>query len=146
MDAVILTGRQGAGKSSFFRERFFSTHVRISLDLLRTRHREQRFLATCLETEQRFVIDNTNPTREDRARYINIARQSAFRVEGYYFQSKVEGCLRRNKSRGNSVPDVAILSTAKKLEIPSLDEGFDDLFYVRLTDNGFVLEDWNDEV
>jgi predicted kinase len=146
MDAVIFTGLQGAGKSSFFRERFFSPHVRISLDLLRTRHRERRFLVTCLETEQRYVIDNTNPTREDRARYIDIARQSAFRVEGYYFQSKVEDCLRRNESRDGSVPDVAILSTAKKLEIPSLDEGFDDLFYVRLTDNGFVLEDWNDEV
>lgn len=146
MEAVIFTGLQGSGKSSFFRERFSSTHVRISLDLLRTRNREQQFLATCLQTKQRFVIDNTNPTRKDRAKYIDIARQSAFRVEGYYFQSKVEDCLRRNQSRGESVPDVAILSTAKKLEIPSLDEGFDDLFYVRLTDNGIVVEDWNDEV
>lgn len=146
MEAVIFTGLQGSGKSSFFRERCSSTHVRISLDLLRTRNREQRFLATCLDTEQRFVIDNTNPTREDLAWDIVIARQSAFRVEGYYFQSRVEDCFRRNQSRNESVPDVAILSTAKKLEIPSLDEGFDDLFYVRLTDEGFVVEDWNDEV
>ncbi len=146
MEAVIFTGLQGAGKSSFFRERFFSTHVRISLDLLRTRNREQQFLTTCLETEQRFVVDNTNPTRGERGKYIQLCRASAFRVEGYYFQSRVADCLRRNESRSEAAPDMAILATAKKLEIPSLDEGFDELFYVRLTDNGFMVEEWNDEV
>jgi predicted kinase len=146
MEAVIFVGLQGAGKSSFFRERFFSTHVRISLDLVRTRNREQRFLATCIETKQRFVIDNTNPTHVDRAKFIGSAKQSGFRVVGYYFQSRVEDCLRRNESRNDAVPEVAILSTAKKLEIPSMDEGFDELFYVHLTNGGFVVEERNDEI
>jgi predicted kinase len=35
MQAVILVGIQAAGKSPFYRERFFGSHVRISLDLLR---------------------------------------------------------------------------------------------------------------
>ncbi len=72
MEAVVFVGLQGSGKSSFFKERLFSSHVRISLDLLKTRHREGRFLATCLETGQRFVVDNTNPTVEERARYIAL--------------------------------------------------------------------------
>ena len=67
MEAVILVGLQGAGQSSFYRERFFATHVRISLDLLKTRHRERRLLQACVETGQRFVVDNTNPTRAERA-------------------------------------------------------------------------------
>src|SRR4051812_8782542 len=37
MEAVILIGIQGSGKSTFYRERFFDTHVRVSLDLLKTR-------------------------------------------------------------------------------------------------------------
>ena len=41
MEAVVFMGIQGSGKSSFFRERFFSTHFHISLDLLKTRNREQ---------------------------------------------------------------------------------------------------------
>jgi predicted kinase len=63
MEAVIFCGIQGAGKSTFFKKHFFQTHVRISLDLLRTRHREKVFLTACLESGQRFVVDNTNPTR-----------------------------------------------------------------------------------
>ena len=146
MEAVIFVGLQGSGKSSFFRERFFSTHVRISLDLLRTRNRERRLLAVCLETCQPFVIDNTNPTCLDRSRYVAAAKAARFSVSGFYFRSKAEECLVRNRRRARSVPEAAILSTAKKLEIPSWNEGFDSLKYVRLSETGFVVEEWNDEV
>jgi predicted kinase len=150
MEAIIFVGLPGSGKSSFYKERFFNSHVRISLDLLKTRHREARILDACLETDQRFVIDNTNPTRAERSRFIEAVKAARvqYTVSGYYFESKVEDCLRRNaqRSEGERVPDVAILSAAKKLELPSLDEGFDQLFYVRLTEAGFVVEEWMDEV
>ena len=74
MEAVLFMGIQGAGKSSYFRERFFSTHLRISMDLMKTRHREGRFLELCLESGMRFVVDNTNTTREERSRYILPAK------------------------------------------------------------------------
>jgi hypothetical protein len=48
--------------------------------------------------------------------------------------------------RTEPVPDVGILSTAKKLELPTLEEGFDALKYVRLAEAGFVVEEWNNEV
>lgn len=143
MEAVIFIGLQASGKSSFYKERFFSTHVRISLDLLRTRNREQRLLALCLETQQPFVIDNTNPTREERAKYIEAAKSAKYSVVGYYFRSKAEECLARNQQRTDQVPEVGILSTAKKLELPTWAEGFDTLQYVQLTEAGFVVEEWN---
>ena len=146
MEAVVFIGLQASGKSSFYMERFFSSHVRISLDLLRTRNRERRLLTACLETQQPFVIDNTNPTREGRAKYIDAAKTAKYSVVGYYFRSKADDCLARNQNRTAPVPDVGILSTAKKLELPTMEEGFDTLNYVRLTDSGFVVEEWNDEV
>ena len=146
MEAVVFIGLQASGKSSFYKERFFSTHVRISLDLLRTRNRERRLLAVCLETQQPFVIDNTNPTREERAKYIDAAKSANYSVVGYYFRSKAEECLARNQQRMDQVPDVGILSTAKKLELPTWEAGFNTLKYVRLTEAGFVVEEWNDEV
>ena len=148
MQAIIFIGIPGSGKSSFFKERLFHSHVRISLDLLKTRHREQRLLELCLTTEQRFAVDNTNPTRVVRSAYLEAAKARRFQTAGYYFQSKVEECLRRNSQRPPSerVADVAILSSAKRLELPSLSEGFDQLFYVRLGDAGFVVEEWRDDL
>ncbi len=148
MEAVVFIGIQGSGKSSFFKERFFTTHLRISLDLLKTRNREKRLLEVCLETDQRFVIDNTNSVRAERAKYIEAAKAARFQVVGYYFQSEIESCLRRNAGRPEAerVPDVAIYSTAKKLELPNWKEGFDKLYYVRLEDGRFVVEEWRDEV
>ena len=112
MEAVLFMGIQGAGKSSYFRERFFSTHLRISMDLMKTRHREGRFLDLCLDSGMRFVVDNTNMTREERSRYILPAKASHFRVIGYYFRSSVEECLRLLlRCRGDGiVRQVAILA------------------------------------
>lgn len=148
MEAVVFTGIPASGKSSFYNERFFPTHVRISLDLLKTRRREHRLLETCLADKQRFVVDNTNPTREERARYVAAAKSAGYSVVGYYFESKVNTCLQRNSFRPGTdrVPEVAILSIASKLEIPTREEGFDQLFYVRLENRRFVVEEWRDEV
>jgi predicted kinase len=148
MEAVIFIGIPGSGKSSFYKERLFNSHVRISLYLLNTRHREQRLLDLCLATEQRFVIDNTNPGKLERTAYIEAAKAKRFKIMGYYFRSKIEECLRRNSARPDDqrVPNVAILSSAKKLELPTMNEGFDQLFYVRLTESGFSVEAWQDDV
>jgi predicted kinase len=148
VEAVIFVGLQGAGKSSFYRERFFGTHLRLSLDMLRTRPRERRLLQACVEARQRFVVDNTNPTRADRQVYIRAAREAGFRVIGYYFQSRVEDCMRRNERRpaAQVVRLQGLLGTAGRMELPSLAEGFDELHYVRIDENcGFVIEEWRDE-
>ena len=143
MEAVIFVGLQGAGKSTFYKDRFFATHVRINLDMLKTRHRERRLLQACVETRQPFVADNTNPTRAERAVYIQAARGAGFRVAGYYFQSRVEDCQRRNEQRpaGQQVPLRGLLGTAGRMELPSTEEGFDELHYVRIDESGgFVVE------
>lgn len=103
-------------------------------------------MAMCLETQQPFVIDNTNPTRDERAKYIDAAKSANFSVVGYYFRSKTDECMARNQQRSEPVPDIGILSTARKLELPAFGEGFDTLKYVRLTQAGFVVEEWNHEI
>jgi hypothetical protein len=77
------------------------------------------------------------------------AKAAGFQIVGYYFQSKLDDCLARNAARPEEerVPDMAILGTYNRLQLPSLDEGFDRLSYVRTTAEGdFVVEEWRDEV
>lgn len=149
MEAVIFIGIQASGKSTFYGERFGDTHVRINLDMLKTRHREKRLIDTCVETGQGFVVDNTNPTREDRARYVSRAREAGFRIVGYYFQSKIDEAIARNDARPpeQKIPEKGVRGAHARLELPSADEGFDALYYVRLDDkHGFIVEEWSDEV
>jgi predicted kinase len=148
MEMALFTGVQASGKSTFYRERFFATHMRINLDMLRTRHRERQFMETCLQTGQPFVVDNTNPTKAERQPYVQAAKMARFRVVGYYFQSIVEDCKRRNEERTaeQKVPLPGLLGTYVRLELPSQDEGFDELYYVRLIEGGFAVEGWRNEV
>lgn len=149
MEAVIFIGIQGTGKSSFYQERFFNTHVRINLDMLKTKHRFRLLLTACLEGGQPFVLDNTNVTREVRAEFIAQAKAAGFRVVGYYFRSDISAALGRNSERVGParISDVGVLGTYKKLEIPQHAEGFDALYYVRIDPEGkFQVEEWVDEV
>lgn len=149
MELILFIGLQGSGKSTFYRRNLVDTHLRLNLDMLRTRHREGILLAACLEAKQPVVIDNTNPTPEDRARYIVPAKAAGFRVLGYYFQSAIEDCKRRNAQRPPKqvVPVPGLLTTYSKLVRPSLNEGFDELKYVCIADAGqFLVEEWNNEV
>lgn len=150
MEAVLFIGIQATGKSEFYKRTYYSTHMRINLDMLRTRNRENIFLNACFETKQPFVVDNTNPTREDRRKYIELAKQAGFVIKGYYFRSSIEEAIARNEQRVGKarIPTRALLATHKKLERPSLDEGFDFLSYVYIddADNSFITEEYIDEV
>jgi predicted kinase len=145
MEAVLFIGIQGSGKTTFYRERFFDTHVRISLDLLRTRNREQLMLEACLRMQQRFVVDNTNVTIAERARYIGLSRQAGFRVVGYFFEPDPKAAFARNVARAEAirVPPAGLFGTLKRLERPTLSEGFDALYRVWLPEPGrFQVETW----
>ncbi len=148
MEAIVLCGIQATGKSTFCKERLFRSHLRLSLDMLRTRHREDVLLRACIDAKQPFVIDNTNPTRAERQRYITTAKSAGFRVIGYYFESRVSDAVARNSQRPTQeqIPEVGIKGTSARLELPAMSEGFDSLFYVRITGDGFEVQEWRDEV
>ncbi len=113
METILFIGGQAAGKSTFYQQRFRDTHLRINLDMLRTRHRETILLEACLRMKQPFVVDNTNPTRQDRQRYIPVAKAAGFQVIGYYFALRLEIALHRNAQREDQqrIPEKGVLAT-----------------------------------
>lgn len=148
MQAVIFIGVQASGKSTFFKERFTDTHVRINLDMLKTRHREEILVNACLQSRQSFVVDNTNPKVVDRQRYIIPAKTANFEVVGYYFSSNLPVLLQRNQQRRGKerIPEAGIRAAYNKLQVPTLNEGFDKLYYVKIDPQGaFMVEEWVDD-
>ena len=87
MEAVVLCGMQGSGKTTLYRDRFLNTHEHVSLDVVRTRAREAELLQACLDEGRSFVVDNTNPTPADRRRYVEPARAAGFKVIGYLVEA-----------------------------------------------------------
>lgn len=145
---IIFCGIQATGKSTFYKERFFNSHIRISMDLLNTRNKESKFLELAFATQSRVVIDNTNPARTDREKYIALANANRYKIVGYYFQSKLDVAIERNKTRmgKEKISDAGLRGTYAKLQIPAVDEGFHELYYVELTNNTFTIKEWSDEV
>jgi predicted kinase len=150
MEAILFTGIQAVGKSTFYKERFFATHVRINLDMLKTRPRELLLLQACIAAKQPFVVDNTNTLRRDRARYIEVAKPAGFRIVGYYFQSSLKDALLRNSQREGkaNIPAKGVLAAYQRLEIPSYTEGFDQLYYVSIdpATSKFLVREWEGDV
>jgi predicted kinase len=134
VQAVILIGIQGSGKSTFYSRRFFHTHVRLSRDLVRTRHRELALMRTCLSTGQPFVIDDTNTLASVRAAFLAEAKAAGFRVCGYFLDVPLADAMRRNAGRTGKqrIPPAGVAGTHKRLEPPTLEEGFDELHRVKV--------------
>ena len=138
MEAVILCGVQGAGKTTLYRDRFLETHVRVAMDLLRTRAREEAFVALCLEQRQPFVVDATNPTPADRRRYVEPARAAGFKVVGYLVEIADAQALARNAARSgaSACRRPPWLGTGRRLLRPSPEEGFDELWHATAAPDG----------
>lgn len=131
MEAIILIGLQASGKSTFFRANFVDSHTIISNDLLK-KNGEWGLIDFCLETNQNMVIDNTNYSIEKRKAYIDKIKPHNFRIIGYYFKMNLARSIKWNKEREKSkiIPYKGIHMIYKKMEIPMLSEGYDELYCI----------------
>ena len=143
---VIMIGIQGSGKSTFYHKYLANSYVRINLDTLKTRHQEELLISECIKDGKSFAIDNTNPTRADRQRYIPLAQYAGYKVIGYFMESKLKTCIERNNQRTGTarIPTTAIAATSNKLQMPSYDEGFDEIYFVKNDGETMVIEDWRE--
>ncbi len=150
MDLVIFIGLQASGKSTFYQSHFAGTHDYISKDLLRNNkkpaRRQHQLLEDALRAGHSVVVDNTNPTREERAALVSLGRSFGATIIGYYFELALKQSLQWNAARTGKarVPDSAIFATLKRLARPTYAEGFDQIFSVHALDDGqFSISAWN---
>ena len=138
MQLIIFMGIQASGKSSYYLLNLAHSHLRINLDMLKTRHRENIIFEAGLASKTKMVIDNTNPDDESRARYIQRAKDAGFEVIAYYFKTDLNSTLERNKQRQGKayIPEIGVRATYKKIQVPHLNEGFSEIFQVQIIHHG----------
>ena len=143
---ILFTGLQASGKTTFYHQKFPDL-VHVNLDTLHTRNKERLLIDECFTSGSSFVVDNTNPTIKVRAGYIEAARKHDYRVIGYYFQSSISACKIRNSMRTGKalLPVSALAATHRILQLPSLTEGYDELYYVRIDGDQYIVEPWKKE-
>lgn len=151
LELAILIGLQGAGKSTFARERLAATHVVVARDAFprraRKAERELREVEQALAAGRSVVADATHAARSSRGPLIALGVRLGAIVVGYGFASDYDACLLRNAAREGAarVPDVALRDTFARLQRPRLDEGFAAVWHVAPGPGGFVVSPWRDE-
>jgi predicted kinase len=143
LECVILIGLPAAGKTTFYRGRFSSTHVHVTKDISAAEQRatsQQKLIDATLASGLSVVVDNTNATVAERAKLIRLARSHGARIVGYFFDVTTRAAVARNANRlgRDKIPNVAIFTAAKRLIAPTRNEGFDDLFRVTIREDRSV--------
>jgi len=132
-----MAGLQGAGKSTWVRKHLADTHAVVSKDhwprARRREARQQRLVAELLAAGRSVVVDNTNPSPDERAALLAAGRAAGVPVRAVWLDTPVEVCVARNDAREGRarVPPVGVHATRARWVPPGTAEGFDRVDVVR---------------
>ncbi|KAI8897375.1 polynucleotide kinase 3 phosphatase-domain-containing protein [Globomyces pollinis-pini] len=144
-DILICVGSPASGKSSFCK-RYLPNHQRINQDELKNVNACIKTAKQALSSGQKVVIDNTNPTKDARKKFIDIANDKT--IACIYFNTDLDIAQHNKQYRelhplirelaglGNGsepyphVPMIALYTFFKKFERPAIDEGFHHVYEI----------------
>lgn len=138
MNAVLLVGIPGSGKSTFARERL-PNHVRVSQDELGSVNACINAVKDALGSGKNVVIDRCNQTPKQRKRWIDIARLYGASVSCVYLDCSEQTALKRVRDR--KTHETLVNLTIDKLRrivrgfkhemvVPCFNEGFDSILLI----------------
>jgi bifunctional polynucleotide phosphatase/kinase len=120
-EIVVLVGIPGSGKSTLATTTF-ANYTRVNLDSINhSRSTEAQIMKS---TNNSIVIDNTDITVKSRERYIKFARAHNIPIRAILLAIKPKTAVNRISKRERKVPPFVVYTYARRLEIPSVYEGF----------------------
>lgn len=125
-ELVIMAGYPGSGKSTIA-ARSFPKYTVLSGDELKTESKIKKGLVSALASGKSVVIDATNPSRQKRKVFIDIAKNYKVAVRIVHVATSLEESSARNAQREKKVPPVALFMFRKRFEAPRKNEGVSDV-------------------
>lgn len=96
-ELIVMTGSPASGKSTFVKKVMVPAgYVRVNRDELKTKEKCVRVCKENLDLKKSVVIDNTNPSREDRLVWIKLAQERGIPVRCFVMQTTHELSLHLN--------------------------------------------------
>lgn len=117
-EIVIMTGMPGSGKSHLAKTVFKKHYVIIQGDVYKTSKKMINVAKEHLDNGISIVFDATNPSREKRNEYIQVAEAYKLPTRCIYMSTSMEESMARNNKRDKPVPRIVYSVYNKKLEIP----------------------------
>jgi bifunctional polynucleotide phosphatase/kinase len=123
---VVMVGSPASGKSYYSQELETKGFLRINKDRMKTDKVMEKAFNEGIKDGRNIVIDNTNPTKEARAKFIAIAKKESYNVTIVWMNfplSVVEYLdnyrIAKYKNQDYHVPIVAMRVYYKKFEKPT---------------------------
>lgn len=89
---IIMIGAPGSGKSTFVHNHL-NDYTRVNRDSLKTKEKCLKVAEQAIKEKKYLVIDNTNPTPDDRAAFIKLAQDNKYPVRGFFLEVSKDLCL-----------------------------------------------------
>jgi len=137
MKIIVLIGLPGSGKSTWIEKQGVGGLSSDAIRKLLTDDEDNQTVNARVFGTLRYLlrqrlaigreatyIDATNLTRAERANYIRMGEEHGCEVEAVFFDTPLEICRERNARRQRVVPDDKLQAMARKLQPPSVEEGF----------------------
>lgn len=129
---IIFCGSAGSGKTTLSKkitEEYDA--IRFSFDEMHLfQHKE---LIPCiianLQDNKNVVVDALFTRISQRKLILDATKDSACKRILIYMNTQLEECIRRNAQRPNPLPEFMVRDIYNSIEIPTLDEGWDDIWY-----------------
>lgn len=130
-EMIIMVGYPGSGKSYYVKNYIVGNnknYVRINQDTLKTKQKCLKVAESEIRNNKSVVIDNTNPSKDDRKLFINLAKKYNISCRCIHFITSKNISNHNNHYRGGKiVPKIAYNIFTKRYCKPSINEGFVDI-------------------
>lgn len=127
---IILVGAPGSGKTTY--SNTIENALIAHRDDLKTVKKMFKFVVENLKDHPTVIFDATNPTIKARKEYIDWIKENFpdSRINVVFMTALFEEAKRRNELRPEPVPIIALRMFYKKLQVPTIDEGINEIKFV----------------